>query len=192
MKVYLLDVYDRGPRYFLDEKELISYLNNDDKRGNLIHKYTIKVIEAEVLEQATGKDYLETYIKVTSEKNIRESKLNAVLGDAYSIAVEKLISYIKENAPENIVKQKFLEQIQLVPVEKKQLSKFIAKKGNYLLYEVSNKVEYYQMLLAVHNFRNMEDRYYALRYDSFGKEYFEGGWTKPINKNNFLKAKSSK
>ncbi len=64
--------------------------------------------------------------------------------------------------------------------------------SNYLLYEVSNKVEYYKLLLAVHNFRKIEDRYYALRYDQYGKEFHEGGFTKEINKNNFLKAKLSK
>ncbi len=192
MKVYLLDVYGRGPRYFTDEKSLITYLNNDDKRGDSIHRYQIKVLEAQVDLTTDGKSYLDAYNKSTTEANIREAKLGVVLGDEYSIAVDKLISYIKENAPNNIVKEKILEEVKLIPVEKKQFSKFISKRSNYLLYEVSSSVEYYQLLLAVHNFRNIEDRYYALRYDQYGKERLEGGFTKPINKKNFLKAKSIK
>lgn len=192
MKVYLLDVYGRGPRYFTDEKSLITYLNNDDKRGDSIHRYQIKVLEAQVDLTTDGKSYLDAYNKSTTEANIREAKLGVVLGDEYSIAVDKLISYIKENAPDNIVKEKILEEVKLIPVEKKQFSKFISKRSNYLLYEVSSSVEYYQLLLAVHNFKNIEDRYYALRYDQHGKERLEGGFTKPINKKNFLKAKSTK
>ncbi len=190
MKVYLLDVPGRGPRYFTEEKELISYLNTDDKRGDMIHKYKVMVVEAEVEQTSSGVDYLESYKKSVSESNIREAKLGVVLGDKYAIDVDKLITYIKENAPNNIVKEKILEEVKLIPVEKKQFSKFITKRSNYLLYEVSSKVEYYQLLLAVHNFRNIEDRYYALRYDQFGKERIEGGFTKPINKKNFLLAKS--
>jgi hypothetical protein len=189
MKVYLLDVIGRGPRYFSDEKSLITYLNNDDNRGDAIHRYKVTVVEAQVLEESNGKDYLDSYNKFTTERNVREAKLSAVLGDKYAIAVDKLIGYITTNAKEGIVKQKFLEEIKLIPVEKKQLSRFITKRSGYLLYEVSSEVEYYKLLLAVHNFRTIEDRYYALRYNQYGKEYTEGGWTKPINKKNFLKAK---
>jgi len=189
MKVYLLDVIGRGPRYFSDEKSLITYLNNDDNRGDAIHRYKVTVVEASILEESNGKDYLDSYNKSTTERNVREAKLSAVLGDKYAIAVDKLIQYITTNAKDTYVKERFLEDIKLIPVEKKQLSKFITKRSSYLLYEVSSEVEYYKLLLAVHNFRAIEDRYYALRYDYNGKEYTEGGFTKPINKKNFLKAK---
>jgi hypothetical protein len=189
MKVYLLDVIGRGPRYFSDEKSLITYLNNDDNRGDAFHRYKVTVVEASILEESNGKDYLDSYNKSTTERNVREAKLSAVLGDKYAISVDKLIGYITTNAKDTYVKERFLEDIKLIPVEKKQLSKFITKRSNYLLYEVSSDVEYYKLLLAVHNFRAIEDRYYALRYDQYGKEYNEGGWTKPINKKNFLKAK---
>jgi len=189
MKVYLLDVVGRGPRYFTDERALITYLTNDDNRGGVIVEYKVTVVEATVLEESNAKDYLESYRKSTSEKNVRESKLSAVLGDEFAIAFERLINYITENVKDNIVKQKFLEEVKLIPVEKKQISKFFTKRSNYLLYEVSSTVEYYKLLLDVHNFRTIEDRYYALRYDHLGKEYVEGGFTKPINKKNFLKAK---
>ncbi len=189
MKVYLLDVPGRGPRYFTDEKSLITYINNDDKRGEAIHKYQIRVVEAEILQESNANDYLESYKKITAEQNVREGKLSAVLGDEFAVAVDKLISYIKENAPDNIVKRKFLEAAEMIPVEKKVYSKFITKRSGYLLYEVSSTVEYYKLLLAVHNFRSIEDRYYAIRYDHKGKEFVEGGFTKPINKKNFLKAK---
>jgi hypothetical protein len=189
MKVYLLDVAGRGPRYFTDEKALITYLNNDDNRGDAIHRYKVTVLDAKVLEESNAKDYLDTYRKSTSEKNVREAKLSAVLGDEFAISFDKLITYITEFAKDSYVKQRFLEEIKLIPVEKKQISKFITKRSGYLLYEVSSTVEYYKLLLAVHNFRTIEDRYYALRYDHKGKEFVEGGFTKPINKKNFLKAK---
>lgn len=190
MKVYLLDVLGRGPRYFTDEKSLISYLNRDDNSGELIHRYRLQVVEAQVETDTDGKSYLENYKRETRERNQREGKLNAVLGDEYAISVDKLMTYIKENAKEGILKQKFFEQLELIPIEKKQLSKFIAKKSGYLLYEVSHTVEYYKLLLSVHNFRAIEDRYYAIRYDQYGKEFNEGGFTKDVNKKNFTIAKS--
>ncbi len=190
MKVYLLDVLGRGLRYFTDEKSLISYLNRDDNSGELIHRYKLQVVEAQVETDTDGKSYLENYNRETRERNQREGKLNAVLGDEYAIAVDKLITFIKDNAPDLFIKKKFLQDAELVPVEKKTFSKFIAKKSGYLLYEVSNKVEYYKLLLAVHNFKAIEDRYYAIRYDQFGKEFNEGGFTKDINKKNFTIAKS--
>jgi hypothetical protein len=189
MKVYLLDAYNRGSRYFTDEKALISYLNTDNKRGEPIHKYQLRVLEAELELTTNGSSYLETYEKSTREQNQREAKLKAVLGDEYAIAVDNLLTYIKENAKESIMKEKFFESVSLVAIEKKEFSKFASKKSSYLLYEVSDTVEYYKLLLAVHNFRKMEDRYYAVRYDQYGREFNEGGWTKPLNKTNFLKAK---
>lgn len=191
MKVYLLDAYGRGPRYFTDEKSLISYLNNDNKRGELIQKHRITVLEAKIESTADGSTYLETYEKITRETNQRESKLNTVLGDAYSIDVDKFINYIKENAKDDYMKRDFLKALELVPVEKKEFSKFISNCSDYLLYQVSDKVEYYKLLLSVHNFRKINERFTVYIYDKSGKICnYSGGITPELNMKNFLLAKS--
>ena len=51
MKVYLLDVYGRGTRYFLDEKSIISYLKNDSKNREPIHRYKVTVLDSLVYKQ---------------------------------------------------------------------------------------------------------------------------------------------
>ena len=190
MKVYLLDAYGRGSRYFYDEKSLISYLNRDKAANNPLHLYTVTVIEAQVEENKDGKDYLESFEKQTREKNIRESKLNSVLGDEFTLKVNKLINMVKEVAPNDIRKQKFLVALELVPVEKKEFSKFISSWSDYLLYQVDSSVEYYKTILAIHNFRKINDHYTVVIYDSRGDERYSGGRTKEINKQNFLIAKS--
>jgi hypothetical protein len=191
MKVYLLDVPKRGPRFFMDEKSLISYLNNDKNRSESIGSYRVRVLEAEVELTTDGSNYLETYEKTTRETNLRETKLNVVLGDEYATAVDKLISYIKENAKETLMLRDFLKELELVPVEKKAFSKFISNCADYLLYQVSDKVEYYKLLLAVHNFRKINDRYTVYVYDKFGKICnYSSGRTPDVNKNNFLLAKN--
>jgi hypothetical protein len=191
MKVYLLDAYGRGPRYFTDEKSLISYLNNDNKRGEPIQNHRITVLEAEIESTADGSTYLENYEKITREINLRESKLNTVLGDAYSIAVDKFINYIKENAKDNYMKRDFLKTLELVPVEKKEFSKFISNCSDYLLYQVSDKVEYYKLLLAVHNFRKINDRFTVYIYDKSGRICnYSSGRTPESNMKNFLLAKA--
>jgi hypothetical protein len=190
MKVYLLDAYGRGPRYFMDEKSLISYLNNDNKRGEPIHNHQITVLEAEIESTADGSTYLETFEKITRETNLRESKLNAVLGDEYAVAVDKLLTFIKENATEGFMKRDFLKAVELIPVEKKQFSKFISNCSDYLLYQVSDSIEYYKMILAVHNFRKINDRFARCVYDKSGRIHsYSGGITPEKNKKNFLLAK---
>lgn len=190
MKVYLLDAYGRGSRYFYDEKSLISYLNRDKAANNPLHLYTVTVIEAQVEENKDGKDYLENFEKQTREKNIRESKLNSVLGDEFTLKVDKLINMVKEVAPNDIRKQKFLAALELVTVEKKEFSKFVSGWSDYLLYQVDSSVEYYKNLFAVHNFRKINDRYTIVLYDSRGNERYASSRTNEINKQNFLIAKS--
>lgn len=190
MKVYLLDAYGRGSRYFYDEKSLISYLNRDKTTHNPLHLYKVTVIEAQVEETADGSFYLERFEKQTREKNTRESKLNSVLGDEFTLKVDKLINMVKEVAANDIRKQKFLEALELVPVEKKDFSKFVSGWSDYLLYQVDSSVEYYKTLLAVHNFRKINDHYTVVLYDSRGNERYSGGRTNEINKKNFLEAKS--
>ncbi len=190
MKVYLLDAYGRGSRYFYDEKSLISYLNRDKAANNPLHLYTVTVIEAQVEENKDGKDYLENFEKQTREKNIRESKLNSVLGDDFTLKVDKLINMVKEVAPNDIIKQKFLSALELVPVEKKEFSKFVSGWSDYLLYQVDSSVEYYKNLFDVHNFRKINDRYTIVLHDSRGNERYASSRTNEINKQNFLIAKS--
>jgi hypothetical protein len=191
MKVYLLDVYGRGPRYFTDEKSLISYLNTDDKRGEPINRYQITVVEAQVESSTDGLTYVKNFEKITRETNLRESKLNAVLGDEYAIAVDKLLSYIKDNAKDNLYRQEFLKAAELVSVEKKEFSKFITNYSDYVVYQISDKVEYYKLLFAVHNFRKINDRYTVPVYDTVGRIRSYGSrMTSESNKKNFLLAKA--
>jgi len=190
MKIYLLDVYRRGPRFFYDEKSLISYLNIDRDKRDPIGNYRVTVIEGVVEKNTDGRDYLETYEREARERNLREAKLNSVLGDDYTIKVNKLIQMVRDIAPDkNRVKEKFLSDMELVPIEKKAFGKFISSYSNYLLYQVSDSVEYYRTLLDVYNFRNIKDRYTVTIYDSRGFPHYGGGVTKESNKKNFLIAK---
>ena len=189
MKVYLLDVYGRGTRYFLDEKSIISYLKNDSKNREPIHRYKVTVLEAEFEMSTDGGKFLETY----RERNLREGKSNAVLGDEYAIAVEKFIGYIKENATDNFLRKDFLKATEMIPVEKKEFSKFIANYADYLLYQVSDTVEYYKLLFAVHNFRKINDKFTRCIYDKNGRIHsYTGGVTSETHKQNFLLAKIKK
>jgi hypothetical protein len=136
------------------------------------------------------KNILENFEKQTREKNIRESKLNSVLGDEFTLKVDKLINMVKEVAPNDIIKQKFLAALELVPVEKKEFSKFVSSWSDYLLYQVDSSVEYYKNLFSVHNFRKINDRYTVVLHDSRGNERYASSRTNEINKQNFLIAKS--
>jgi hypothetical protein len=189
MKVYLLDTH-RGPRYFLEEKSLISYLNNDKKRGEFIKGYNVTVLDAEVEKKENGSEFLENYETSTRQKNVRDLKLKSVLGDEFTTKVNKLINYIKEKAKDNNMRKDFLKEVELVTVEKKEFSKFVSKCSEYLLYQVCDKVEYYKLLLDVHNFRKINDRYTVYIYNQLGEvSNYASSMTPEKNKQNFLKAK---
>jgi hypothetical protein len=74
MKVYLLDVYGRGPRYFTDEKSLISYLNTDDKRGEPINRYQITGNDTNMLIKNTthhGENIIKVVDQIISKLNYK-------------------------------------------------------------------------------------------------------------------------
>jgi len=177
MKVYLLDTHGNGRKYFEDEDSLISTLMADKVKGHNVDRYNITVLEANVESSASGIDYLSSF----SDKNIRESKLSAVLGDDYAQKVDTLRNLVMDLATDSKLKSDFISKMNTISVDKKVFGKFISNNSNYLLYQVSNSVEWYESLLSVYSFRKIDDYYIR----NFGKCK-----TPEINKQNFLIAKA--
>jgi hypothetical protein len=186
-------VYSDVVKIFSEEKDLIKYLAGEkSKQINLGGKFVskleniqIETVEIEVLESNIASNYLESYIE-TSNRNL---KLNTVLGDEFATKIEKFKKLFLEFAKDDILKKRFLDQLETTPLEKKSLSKLISGWVGYL-FSVNDSVEWFRTILDIHNFRKIEDSYIREIFYSNGTSRYLNVKTNESAKENFLKAKS--
>lgn len=155
MKIYLVATHGKGKKYFEDEASLIQFLNSQKALHNDISRYDIQVLEAKVERMATGTQFL----GALTEENIRETKVSAVLGDDFAQRVETFKNLFEKFATQDKDKQDFVAKLNTTPVDKKAFSKLLTSHSDYLLYQVSDDVEYYKSILALHGFKKLDDTY---------------------------------
>ena len=186
-------VYSDTFKIFSEEKDLIKYLGSEKSKQLWINgKYDYKLnhikietVEIEVLEETVASTYLDSYIESTN----RQTKVNSVLGDELSQKLEKFKSIYLEFAKEDILKKRFLSQLETTPVEKKSLSKLISGWVGYL-FSVNDSVDWFRSILDIHNFRKIEDYYTQEVFYSNGTSRYQNVKVNDIAKQNFLLAKS--
>lgn len=186
-------VYSDVVKIFSEEKDLIKYLAGEKSKkinfgGKFVSKLEnihIETVELEVLESNIASNYLESYIE-TSNRNL---KLNTVLGDEFATKIEKFKKLFLEFAKDDILKKRFLDQLETTPLEKKSLSKLISGWVGYL-FSVNDSVEWFRTILDIHNFRKIEDSYTREIFYSNGTSRYQNVKTNESAKENFLKAKS--
>lgn len=186
-------VYSDVVKIFSEEKDLIKYLAGEKSKkinfgGKFVSKLEnihIETVELEVLESNIASNYLESYIE-TSNRNL---KLNTVLGDEFATKIEKFKKLFLEFAKDDILKKRFLDQLETTPLEKKSLSKLISGWVGYL-FSVNDSVEWFRTILDIHNFRKIEDSYIREIFYSNGTSSYQNVKTNESAKENFLKAKS--
>jgi hypothetical protein len=186
-------VYSDVVKIFSEEKDLIKYLSGEKSKkinfgGKFVSKLEniqIETVEIEVLESNIASNYLESYIE-TSNRNL---KLNTVLGDEFATKIEKFKKLFLEFAKDDILKKRFLDQLETTPLEKKSLSKLISGWVGYL-FSVNDSVEWFRTILDIHNFRKIEDSYIREIFYSNGTSRYLNVKTNESAKENFLKAKS--
>jgi hypothetical protein len=112
-----------------------------------------------------------------------------VLGDEFATKIEKFKKLFLEFAKDDILKKRFLDQLETTPLEKKSLSKLISGWVGYL-FSVNDSVEWFRTILDIHNFRKIEDSYIREIFYSNGTSRYLNVKTNESAKENFLKAKS--
>jgi hypothetical protein len=188
-------VYSDTFKIFNDEKDLIKYLGSEKskqlwingKYDSKLNHIKIETVEVEVLEETIGSAYLESYIESTN----RQTKVNSVLGDEFSQKLEKFKSMYLEFTKDDILKKRFLDQLETTPVEKKLVSKLISGWVGYL-FAVNESVEWYKAILDIHNFRKIEDYYVREVFYSNGTSRYQNIKVNDLAKENFNKAKALK
>ena len=119
MKMYI--VHTDTKKLFYDEQSLIKYLGTEKSKriyygGKYISKLDwvkIETVEVEILEESVASSYLESYIESTN----RQTKVNSILGDDLSQKLEKFKSMFEEFAKDDVLRKRFLNQLETTPVE---------------------------------------------------------------------------
>jgi hypothetical protein len=158
MKIYLVKRKNTNVRWFDNDSDLTQFLINIPEN---IKDYNIITINATPESEMTG-DLVLNYIK---EQNSLDTKLNVVLGDEYSQKVQNFIQMFKELVPKQpwdktqirTSAQKVLSELETTNPNKEDFSKVIKKHSKYILYCVSNTVEWYKMVLSLYGFKKLAE-----------------------------------
>jgi len=202
MKVYLVKLRNTNVRWFDSESELTKFLTDVSEN---IKDYIVTTIDADPESQLSGDEIL----KSIKEQIKIDSKINIVLGDEYSAKVQKFIEMFQELAPKSpfdldkmrLSALKVLEQLQTTAPTKQEFTKVVKKNSKYILYNVSNSVEWYKTVLDVYGFKKLADTCETETIDKVWASLTERGlvrgsmWrahrTPEIMIKNFEKAKAS-
>lgn len=165
MIIYLVHTND-DVKVLYDEDSVVKLLTKDKINRKDISKY--KILEAEIKSDSSGSEILEAYQSAL----LRDNKLDMMLGDEYAQNVQKLKDIIVESAKSSPQKVSFLTKLEVTPFMKSNISKLLSGHINFILYEVpidlENSLEYYKLLLKLHNFRKIEDKFVREIYNSSG------------------------
>jgi len=165
-------------KWFKTEKAFLSNVREDDTREVFVYQLLDSGIAGEVKKR-------------TITERDRDNQLKTILGEAdkYEEAISSFRSKFEEIAPDSKSKAHILSQLKIIGLNKKDFSNMATSSRNYLLFEVSDTVEWYQTLLRCHNFLSLPTSYYLrgrltteqYRIDNF-KEAKESLKKKPTRK----------
>lgn len=192
MKIYLVKRKNTNIRWFDNDSDLTQFLINSPEN---INDYNVITIDATPESEMTG-DMILNSIK---EQNSLDTKLNVVLGDEYSQKVQNFIQMFKELAPKQpwdkdqirTSAQKVLSELETTNPNKEDFSKVLKKNSRYILYCVSNTVEWYKMVLSLYGFKKLAETCESEYIDPVTRgSRWNGHRTPDIMIKNFEKAKS--
>jgi hypothetical protein len=151
MKIYLVKRKKTNVRWFSKEEDLTDFLINAPERPD---SYKVTAIDATPKYEMNGGEILEKI----KERNKLDLKVNSTLGDEYSSKVHKLIQMyesLAKRTPWDKTRMtesalKVYEKMLTTPAVEKDFKKLGSSNIRYLLYCVSDSVEWYKSLLDVY------------------------------------------
>jgi hypothetical protein len=195
MKIYLVKRKKTNVRWFDNEHELTNFLINAPES---IDSYQIITVDGTIESERTGELVLET-IKVQTKL---DTKISAALGDEFSQKVNTLIEMYKKlckKAPWDNTKMSpsandVYEKLTTTNPIEKDFKKIGSSNMRYLIYCVSDSVEWFKALLDVFpGIKKLNETCDSEYIDpvTYGTRF--SGHRTPINMiKNFEKAKLSK
>lgn len=184
---YIKSKYRHSGRFYHSEKQFLRAISEKDKREVIIY---------EECESGIACEMFEANIK---EKE-RDGQLKIVLGEAgkYEEAIYQFKEMFTRIASETSTEKKeILYQLKLDGLNKQRFSEMITnyRYKDYLLFTVSDSVEWYQTILRCHNFKSLPSTYYKnmVTTDLQGRKYHKRvkSEVEESRKENFRLAKES-
>lgn len=174
MILYIVDRTNNGVKIFECEKKLNTYLTNEKITGKNISDYNVTTYEVLSKSTSDGFNIVENYSSCIT----RDNKLDASLCDEYASNVHRLKQMIVELSKPGKQKDLFISKLNITSFSKSEISTLLRGHVNFILYEfplgLTDCQEYYKLLLKLHNFRNIKDRFVRETYNSSGYLHSRG------------------
>ena len=153
---FVKGTYSKG-KVFKTEQSFLNAVRDDDKRQVFIFELVESGISGEIKQSIIN-------------SRDRDNQLKNILGETnkYEKAIIEFKSKFSEIAPDSNYKKIVLRKFKLIGLDKKEFSKMAIEFRRYLLFEVSNTVEWYETLLRCHNFISIPKNwtsYYSNKID---------------------------
>ncbi len=147
---YLKSRWGSGGKVFRTEKAFLSAVREDDDRQVFIFK----------VEESGKAGEMKRNILTSRERN---DQLKTILGEAdkYEEAIMSFKAKFSEIAKDSNDKRRIEYQLKIIGLNKKDFSQLATSYKNYLLFEISDSVEWYQTLLKCHNFVSLPASHYV-------------------------------
>ena len=155
-------IIDSLKKYFYSEKDLIKFLVSEKSKAHGSKFYLegskVKVINYDKESESSCRDYFESFINGLNIDH--DDKENEEL--EYENNARKFINRFKDLAPtqpwDNMIRksaEKVLNELETTPYNRKDFSKVIKRNYRYILYCVSNSVEWYTSVLELCDFKKL-------------------------------------
>jgi hypothetical protein len=167
MKIYLVKRKFGTDRWFEKQKDLLKFLiENDSEEITVITVDT--TLESEQSRTQT--------IEQIQDQIQRDSAINTVLGDEFSEKAQRVITLFEKHATRCTWDQSqftpsgkvVFDKLTTCTRTKADFSKVVKSNSEYLLYNVSDSVDWYKALLEIYGFRKLYEtcRIERLLYNS--------------------------
>ena len=146
---YVKGRYGSG-KWFKTEKSFLSNVREDDTREVFVYQLLDSGVAGEVKRR-------------TITERDRDNQLKTILGevDKYEEAISNFKAKFEEIAEDTQSKRYVMSKLKIIGLDKKDFSNMASGSKNYLLFEVSDTIEWYQTLLRCHNFVSIPTSYYS-------------------------------
>lgn len=155
MKIYLVKRQYSTNRWFDNEKDLLKFLIEANKD----EKISVTTVDADIQSELSRQDT----ISILQDQVQRDSAINTVLGDDFSQKAQTVITMFEKLAKRcewdktafTDRGKRTYDKLTTCPRTKKDFGKVVSQNSEYLLYNVSDSVEWYSALLEVYGFKKM-------------------------------------
>jgi hypothetical protein len=167
MKIYLVKRKFGTDRWFEKQKDLLKFLieNNNEE-------ITVMTVDATLESEQSRTQTIEQI----QDQIQRDSAINTVLGDEFSEKAQRVITLFEKHATRCTWDQSqftpsgkvVFDKLTTCTRTKADFSKVVKSNSEYLLYNVSDSVDWYKALLEIYGFRKLYEtcRIERLLYNS--------------------------